>query len=562
MTPEDLKAKLVQLMMLPSETEWVEFKEAKNNYDFDDLGKYFSALSNEANLKGMNEGWLIFGVTNRPPRQFCGTNFRLHEPGLERLKQQIAQHTNHQITFIDIYELMNLSHRVVMFQIPPASKGTPTEWKGIAYGRIHESLSPLGLHEIDQIRRHLTLEDWSAQICEGATYGDLDTNAIDFARQEYKEKNPKLAFEVDQWDDITFLNKTKVCISGKITRTAIVLLGKNEAEHFLSPAVARITWILKDANGLEKDYQHYGPPLILAVDQVFSKIRNLTYRYMSDGRLFPIETTQYDPWVIRESLHNAIAHQDYSEGGRINVVEEPDALLFTNLGEFLPGSIEEVIRQDAPPELYRNRLLAEAMVNFNMIDTIGSGIKRMFTKQWQRGFPMPDYDLSEPKRVKVRIIGKVLDEKYTRMLMTRTNLRLADVIALDKVQKGKQIAEDEFKSLKKRQFVEGRRPNLYVSAEVAAVTDTKADYIKKRAFDKEFYKKLVVDYLNEFETASRSDINKLLMNKISDALRDDQKKNFITNLLQEMRRNGTIEPFGKSKGAKWIMSKSASKSSR
>ncbi len=52
MTPAELKAKLEELMALPSETEWVEFKEAKNNYDSDDLGKYFSALSNEANLNG------------------------------------------------------------------------------------------------------------------------------------------------------------------------------------------------------------------------------------------------------------------------------------------------------------------------------------------------------------------------------------------------------------------------------------------------------------------------------------------------------------------------------
>jgi len=91
---------------------------------------------------------------------------------------------------------------------------------------------------------------------------------------------------------------------------------------------------------LEKDYQHFGPPLILAVEQVFSNIRNLTYRYMADNRLFPTETTQYDKWVIRETLHNAIAHQDYTKGGRINVVEEAESLLFTNVGEFIPGSVE------------------------------------------------------------------------------------------------------------------------------------------------------------------------------------------------------------------------------
>jgi len=121
----------------------------------------------------------------------------------------------------------------------------------------------------------------------------------------------------------------------------------------------------------------------LAVDQVFPKIRNLTYRYILDAGLFPYEVRQYDPWVVRETLHNAIAHQDYTLGAHINVIEESDSFTLTNLGEFLSGSLEEVISRDALPELHRNRCLTEAMVNFNMIDTIGSGIKRMFKVQQQ-----------------------------------------------------------------------------------------------------------------------------------------------------------------------------------
>jgi ATP-dependent DNA helicase RecG len=302
--------------------------------------------------------------------------------------------------------------------------------------------------------------------------------------------------------------------------------------------------VLKDEKGQEKDYEHFGPPLILAVDRIFAKVRNNTYRYLPNSTLFPVEITQYDPWVIREVLHNAIAHQDYAKGGHINVVEEPDSLLFTNLGDFLPGSVQEVIRLDSPPELYRNRLLAEAMVSFNMIDTIGSGIKRIFTKQRERSFPLPDYDLSEAGRVKVRVFGKVLDERYTRMLIEKADLDLWDVIALDKVQKKQSLAHEEFLSLKKKRLVEGRRPNLYVSASVAAATETKADYIKKRAFDKQHYRKLVEEYLAKFGRAKRSDFDRLLLDKISDALRQEQKKHFVTNLLQEMRRAGIIQPVG------------------
>jgi ATP-dependent DNA helicase RecG len=300
------------------------------------------------------------------------------------------------------------------------------------------------------------------------------------------------------------------------------------------------------------------PPFILAVDRVFTKIRNNTYRYLPNATLFPVEITQYDPWVIREVLHNSIAHQDYTQGGHINVVEEPDSLLFTNLGAFLPGSVEEVIRRDSPPELYQNRLLAEAMVQFNMIDTIGSGIKRMFMKQRDRFFPLPDYDLSEAGRVKVRILGKILDEQYTRALIEKTDLDLWDVIALDKVQKRKSLTDEELNLLKGKRLIEGRRPNLYVSAAVAAATETKADYIRKRAFDKQHYLKMVQEYLVKFGTATRADFDKLMLDKISDALSQTQKRNFVTNLLQEMRRKKMIRPVkGKrGKGAQWELYKS------
>lgn len=551
MTTSELRNKLNQLMALPGEVEWVEFKEAKNSIHFDLLGKYFSALSNEANLKGQESGWLILGVKEKP-RGIVGSTYRSDRPALDNSKLEVAAHTTNRLTFEEIHELETSRGRVVMFQIPPALRGIPTAWKGHYYGRDGESLGPLGLNEIEQIRGQAIREDWSAQICPGASLADLDPEAIGFARQQYREKNPKRVKEVDQWKDLVFLNKAKICISGQITNAAIVLLGKEVSEHFLSPALARITWVLRDEHGGERDYAHFGPPMILAVEQVFAKIRNLTYRYLPNASLFPTEVTQYDPWVIRETLHNCIAHQDYTQSGRINVVEEKESVLFTNLGHFIPGSVEEIIRRDAPPEQYRNPFLAGAMVNLNMIDTIGSGIKRMFLTQRQRFFPMPDYDLREPSRVRVRLFGKVLDENYTRLLIEKADLAMMDVIALDKVQKKRPLADDEFKRLKKAKLVEGRRPNLYVSARVAAITGEKAIYIKYRAFDKVHYKKLIIAWLEKFGGAKREDIDKLLMDKLSDALDEKQKRNRIANLLFEMsHKDKTIMATGPRKFAVW-----------
>jgi len=302
---------------------------------------------------------------------------------------------------------------------------------------------------------------------------------------------------------------------------------------------------LRDRDGLEKDYQHFGPPFLLNSDLLFAQIRNLTYRYMRDYTLFPTEITQYDSWVIRELLHNCIAHQDYCMQGRISVVEDEESLLFSNLGSFLPQSVENVISCDAPPEYYRNQFLANAMVNLQMIDTIGSGIKRVFLLQRNRFFPMPDYDLSDPRRVRVRLPGKILDENYTRLLISKTDLSINDIIALDKVQKKKPLSGDEFARLKRSKLIEGRRPNLFVAAHIAEVTHSKADYIKHRGLDKTHYKTMVLSLLKEYGPTSRKEIDRLLMEKLPDILSAQQKDNKIRNLLQEMsRKDKSIKPLG------------------
>ncbi|MEW6002851.1 MAG: ATP-binding protein [Nitrospirota bacterium] len=151
MTQEELKELLDKLRALADETEWVEFKKAQSSYDFNKLGKYFSALCNEANLKNQNNGWLIFGVESKT-REIVGTNFRAIRADLDNLKLEIANKTTNRITFSEIYELFLPEGRIIMFQIPAAPKGIPIAWEGHYYGRDGESLVALNLQEIEQIR--------------------------------------------------------------------------------------------------------------------------------------------------------------------------------------------------------------------------------------------------------------------------------------------------------------------------------------------------------------------------------------------------------------------------
>lgn len=538
------------LLSLTAENEVVEFKEAKSGYDFTKLGKYFSALSNEANLKGVPVAWLVFGVNDQ--RRVVGSAFRLARKDLDSLKEEIANKTTNRITFVEIHEVIRPEGRVVLMEIPAAPRGLPVAFDGHYHGRDGEALGALNLEEIERIRAQSTVEDWSAVIVPDATLADLDEQALAVARRNYKSKFPDKAAEVDAWDDQTFLNKAKLTIKGKQTRASLLLLGREEAEHFLSPAEAKIRWLLKDHAGNDRDYALFGMPLLLAVDKVYAKIRNLKYRYIREGTLFPEEIDQYEPYAIREALNNCIAHQDYTLAGRINVVEREESLSFTNKGSFVPGDVQRVVMEDAPEEHYRNRFLATAMFNLKMVDTAGGGIRKLFMYQRQRFFPMPDYDLSG-NRVQLTLTGKVLDMDYARLLARDGGLDLQDIMALDKVQKRQTLNADDERRLKSRGLIEGRKPNYFIARSLAQQTGQKAKYSKNAAFDKQYYLDLICKAVKEHGTMTRKEVDELLWNKLPEWMDDKQRKAKVGNLLSELRRHGKIVNQGSDGQPSWAL---------
>ena len=221
-TDSELREKIYE-MLKDFETEVVEFKEANNSYSFKDIGKYFSALGNEANIRGKSEGWLIFGITNKG--EFKGTDYR-KSGNLQSLKKEITTGTNERLTFLDIYELTMEKCRIVAFQIPPAMPGIPTTWNGAAWAREHESLVPLPMNKVDLIRSQVGM-DWSKEIVKDATIEDLDPEAVAYARKMFsqKQENRRQAKEIlSGLSDIEVLNKAGICFKGKITRTALLLL--------------------------------------------------------------------------------------------------------------------------------------------------------------------------------------------------------------------------------------------------------------------------------------------------------------------------------------------------
>ena len=526
---EEIKNILLSLIK-ENEKEYVEYKEAKNNFDFNELGRYFSALSNGANLVGKQYAWLVFGVSDKA-HEFVNTNYR-KGANLNSLKKEITQSTNDNMTFMDIYEFEINGNRVIMFKIP-AAIGVPTTWKNIAYDRNDESLIPLNDVKRDTILSTVNV-DWTRQIISDLTVDDLDKNAILKAREQFKKKNEnkEIADEIDKMDDTTFLNKAKVLLNGKVTRAAWLLLGSEDTNTYVDNYIPYITWKLQEGTNII-DYEHFTIPFIITMDKASEKIRNLRYRYMpSQTTLFPNEVDKYDINILRELLNNAIAHQDYRKGGRVNIIEMKDKVMILNEGRFIPQSVDTlIINEGYVPPYYRNQFLAQAMVNFNMIDTAGMGIRRSFEKLRERFFPMPDYDLSEKDRVKVTIYGKILDEKYSQVLFEKTDLSLQEVMLLDRVQKNIPISKEQSDILRKDNLIEGRYPNIYVSKQISEIVDDKVSYTKKSGFNDQYYKDLVLKYINDFGSITKKDLDELLVSKLPDYLNREQKKTKIKYLV-------------------------------
>lgn len=547
--PRAEQYELLQSLMENWEDEIVEFKTASGQYSIDKIGQYFSAISNEANLMNQQYGWLVLGVSETDKKHVVGTAFKEGPPQLlGKFKYDISKDITDGMTFMEIIELFprneeNEPKRVLMFKVPAAIAGMPTAWKNQYFARSGESLVRLNQQKIDEIRME-ERKDWSKQVIHEATIEFLDPDAIALARKNYKEKMNRdhIAEDVDGQSDEEFLTQLKLMVDGKPTYAAMILLGKESCDYvFNTPP--KIMWRLYGADGADKDYAIFTVPFINVADKILGKIRNLTYRYMPNQQsLFPQETDQYDPWLLRELLNNSIAHGSYQLGGRIYINEFEDHITITNPGEFLPQSVEMVLKPGYNPPFYRNQRLADGMVKFNMIDTATSGIRKVYRIQRDKYFPMPDFDLSQNGQVAVTVYGKILNEQYTYILYEHPELDLETVFLLDQVQKGlgDKLTKDAINYLRKHKLVEGRVNSLYLSAEVSKTIDASAEYIKNKAFDDQYYKDLIINYLRQYGRAQKKDFRTLLMDKLPNSLSERQKEYKIGNLLASLKRQGLI----------------------
>ena len=528
--------------------EWKEFKNLKNSFCGDEKDDVISYVSAIANMEG---GFLVIGVHDKT-LEIVGTDTYNYDrqKAILRLTDRCANLSSEGLDIVE-YITSDTQKKVWVIRIPKHLPKRPVYAHDKAWQRIEDSLVELTLERLNAILDEplFTGSDWSAEIVPNATIDDLDEVAIAKARVMFKKVHSRIpAEEVNAWSIPEFLSNAGVMIDGGITRAAIILLGKPVSVFKLRPAIVRVTWSLRDEKQDVVDYEHFTVPFILTVDQILAKVRNLTMREMPGGTLFPDVMQQYDDYSMREILHNCIAHQDYTLQERINLVENPGFLYYVNGGSFIPGTVQKALATHGPQRHYRNECLCNAMVNFNMIDIVGRGIRKIFNQQWERRFPMPDYEIDAAKKeVAVRLYGNAINEKYTKLLKENKDLSLEDCILLDAVQKGHRLSESDANNLLERGLVEGEYPDLTISLSIARQTKQLPEYTKVKGLERDKIKQMALQFIqNAGEEGTKLDA---ILEYIKDVLPStksfEQKRRLLRHILEEMKNENMIQVNGR-----------------
>ena len=542
MTSQELQQYL--LREFPQENarcEWKEMKNLKNLFAGDEKNDVISYVAAIANMEG---GHLVIGVQDKT-LEIVGTDLSKFNLNAQSAVWKLLEHCTNLSSeglSIDEYTTEDSHKTVWIIHIPKHLPRRPVYAHKKAWQRVEDSLVEMTQERLAAILEEPVFEakDWSAEIVPNAVLTDLDELAVAKARVMFKKVHASKipAEEIDAWTVEELLSNSGIMIDGKLTRAAIILLGKPVSVFKLRPAVVEVTWTLRDERQEVVDYEHFTAPFILTVDQILSKIRNLTMRELPGGTLFPETMKQYDDYTIREALHNAIAHQDYTLQQRINFVENPGYLYYANGGSFIPGTLQNVLTTKGPQRYFRNECLCRAMVNFNMIDTVSRGIKKMFNEQWKRHFPMPDYEIDAlNKEVGVKIYGNTINEKYTELLKENNTLTMGDCILLDAVQKRHRISEKDVVALLNRGLLEGDTSEYNISLDIAKKTRQLPYYTHNRGLDKAKLQHMILQYLQNAGSvgAKRDAIFDYLRDVLPRNKTSEQQERMVGNILAEMK---------------------------
>lgn len=533
-------------LMDAMEGENLEFKEARQSYQFDKLLKYCAALANEGG------GKLILGVSDQRPRRIIGTR-AFTQP--ERTRAGLIEKL---WLRVDADVLRPSEGRVLVFTVPPRPVGVPIQTDGIYWTRRGDSLVPMTEEQLREIFNEVG-HDFSADFCQGATLDDLDQVAIEDFRKRWIEKSSNMSLSRLDWKQL--LHDAEAVVDGNVTYAALVLFGTRQAlGRHLAQAEVVFEYRSSEASGPAQQRKEYRESFFSFYDDLWNTInlRNDLQHYQ-DG-LFIWDIPTFEERSVRESILNAVSHRDYRLGGSVFVRQYPRHLKIESPGGFPPGiTLENILDRQYP----RNRRIADLFAKCGLVERSGQGMNLIFEEAIRRGKLPPDFTGTDRYQVNLVLQGQVQDPTFVLFLekISReqgVSFSTQDFVVLDRVHRGLPVQEalqPRLSYLVETGVLEsigrGRGIHYVLSRRFYAMTGKKGIYTRKIGLDKETHKALLLKHIR----ASKAEGARMEeFQQVSPSLSRFQ----IVRLLNEMREAGLILKKGKTRTTRWFPSNGGS----
>lgn len=530
---------LRQLIDSPTESERLEFKEARASFDTDKVYDYCCALYNEGG------GRLILGISDKPPRQVVGT--QAFQNTLDRLKHDILSELKIRV---NVEELQHPDGRVLVFTAPPRMRGHVLAYKGRYRMRSGSSL----VNMTEEYLRRMFDEaspDFSAELCQNATLANIDPVALMRFRTDWQRRSSRHPLPES---DRLLLEDAGLMHEGRLTYAALILLGTERALAALLSNAEIVFEYRSDDNAIAHDERvdlRHG--FLSIMDRLWTLIDRRNPEGSFQEGLYRHSIRAFNEEAVREAILNAVSHRDYRHGGSIFIKQYPARLVITSPGGFPDGiSADNVIFRQNP----RNRRLAEAFQRCGLVERSGQGADRMFRAALREGKLPPDFSRSDTHQVELELHGQIRNPNFVRFLErlsqeTDKQLGVNDLLVLDAVDRGQPIAEplrQRLGLLIDLGAIERRGRNKFILGVrfYAAVGDP-SEYTRRRGLDHETNKALLLEHIRRFR--ERGSPMEELEQVLPSLTRPQVRK-----LVYELRDRGAIIMTGKTRSARWFPS--------
>jgi ATP-dependent DNA helicase RecG len=512
----------------------VEFKEAKRDFNFAGgahadprerrkcvLG-YVVALANEGG------GYLVFGVKEKSPNEVVGTAFAESKVG--GLADEIYKRLEIRV---EIEELFEGDKRVLVLKIPSRPVGSPLHFEGVPLMRIGDSLRAMSNDELFRILSERA-PDFSATVCEGLTFDDLDPEAVALMKAGYAQKQENPAFETLPNNQV--LTDLGLLKNGKFNYAALILLGKRDAlREYLPNAEVIIEYRLDRSMISYTARKEFQESLFTVMDKIWAYVNQPASNPLLHVRhKFTIyDISAFNEDVIREAVLNAVGHRTWNDQSSIFIKQYPDSINIINAGGFPYGVTKDnILTVRSQP---RNKRVMEVLEKTGQVERSGQGVDKMYYICLMEGKPLPDYSQTDNYQVDLCLRAKIVDEAFYIFLKEiqfnrKDKLNVFDLLTLDRVRQG--ISTDFPEASVEKLQREGLIKSLSAADKKYVLGDLYYEITKQPAYIKEYRLRDLQIVAGCFEKAKEV-IMKDFVNAFNNQLSRGQIKYLIIKLEEE-----------------------------